>query len=92
MGLISVWPKTAQLRASGNVSAIARRIVSVDGAAPQEMLRRTRLLGRACCSAQTACHCTGTRKMLVICSASSVSRRAAGSNACSGWITVVTPS
>ena len=92
MGLISVWPNTAQFRASGKVSAMARRIVSVDGAAPQEMLRSTRLRGRAFCSAQTACHCTGTRKMLVICSASRVSRTAAGSKACSGWTTVTPPS
>ena len=70
---------------------MARRMVSVDGAAPHEMFRSTRSRGRACCSAQTACHWTGTRKMLVICSASSVSRRAAGSNSWSGWITVTPP-
>ena len=64
-GDISVWPKAARIRAPGKVSAICRSNRSDAGAAPQDNVRRLNGRGRACCSAQTACHCAGTRKIPV---------------------------
>ena len=71
---------------------MVRSRVSEAGAAPQEMTRSFSARGWACCTAHTACHWAGTRKMPVTFSASSTSSSAAGSKAPSGWMTVGMPS
>ncbi|SKS62944.1 Uncharacterised protein [Mycobacteroides abscessus subsp. abscessus] len=54
------------------------------GAAPQDRVLSLTLRGFACCAAQTACHCAGTKKIPVTPSDSRTSSSAPGSNAPSG--------
>ncbi len=90
-GDISVWPKAASIWVPGNVSDISLSSVSDAGAAPHDITRNRTSRGRTRCSAQTACHCAGTRKIPVTFSAASTSSRCPGSNPPSGWMTVGVP-
>ena len=83
-GDISVWPNAARILAPGNVCAMSRSRVSEAGAAPQDSVRSCSRRGLARCSAHTACHCAGTRKIPVTFSCARTSSRWPGSNAPSG--------
>ena len=77
-GDISVCPNAARICVPGKVSAISRSSVSDAGAAPQDSTRSLRSRGLARCAAHTACHCAGTRKIPVTCSASQHVEQRAG--------------
>ncbi|CNI51603.1 Uncharacterised protein [Mycobacterium tuberculosis] len=83
-GDISVWPKAARIWVPGNTADISRSNASGAGAAPHDITRSFSSRGRAFCSAHTACHCAGTRKMPVTFSAASTSSSWPGSNAPNG--------